>query len=69
MNNGILDKAMYQSVAQNGWDCLVKNVAADGRLGYVQGTGVGPNGSSAGSTPEAFGPGAFLLAGSEVAKF
>jgi len=68
VNNGILDKATYQPSAQKGWDGLVKNVDAAGKLGYVQAVGGAPGPATAGSSlPYAIG--AFLLAGGEVAKF
>jgi hypothetical protein len=44
-----------------------KAVRADGLLGYVQGVGDRPGRTSAGETHD-FGVGAFLLAGSEVAR-
>jgi rhamnogalacturonyl hydrolase YesR len=67
VNHGILDKATYQPIAQKGWDGLCSHVAANGQLGYVQAVGGGPGPASAGSSAP-YGTGAFLLAGSEVAK-
>jgi len=67
INNAILDRATYLPVVRAGWQGLVSNVDANGRLGYVQGVGAGP----AAATPTSnapYGVGAFLLAGSEVAK-
>jgi unsaturated rhamnogalacturonyl hydrolase len=67
VNHGVLDKATYQPIAQKGWDGLVSHVAANGLLGYVQAVGGGPGPASATSTAP-YGTGAFLLAGSEIAK-
>jgi unsaturated rhamnogalacturonyl hydrolase len=67
INNAILDRATYLPVVRAGWQGLVGNVDANGRLGYVQGVGAAP----AAATPTSnapYGVGAFLLAGSEVAK-
>jgi rhamnogalacturonyl hydrolase YesR len=67
INNGVLDRATYLQVVKAAWQGLVANVDANGRLGYVQGVGAGP----APATPTSnapYGVGAFLLAGSEVAK-
>jgi rhamnogalacturonyl hydrolase YesR len=67
VNHGVLDRATYLPVAQKAWQCLASAVAANGMLGYVQGVGAGPAGATATSTAP-YGVGAFLLAGSEVAK-
>lgn len=67
INNGILDRATYLTVAQNGWQGLVSAVDDSGMLGYVQPVGAAPAPATATSTAE-YGVGAFLLAGSEVAK-
>jgi unsaturated rhamnogalacturonyl hydrolase len=49
------------------WRALEAAVQPDGRLGYVQRIGEKPGQTNANST-EAYGTGAFLLAGSEVYK-
>jgi unsaturated rhamnogalacturonyl hydrolase len=67
INNGILDKATYLPVVTKGWEGLNSHVDAAGKLGYVQPVGAGPAPAGAGSTVE-YGVGAFLLAGSEMAK-
>ena len=67
INNGILDRATYLPVVKAGWQGLVSHVDANGRLGYVQGVGAAPAPASATSNAP-YGVGAFLLAGSEVAK-
>jgi len=68
VNNGILDKAMYQPVAQKGWDCLVSHVDASGKLGYVQAVGGAPGPANPGDT-QPYAIGGMLLAGKEVGKF
>jgi rhamnogalacturonyl hydrolase YesR len=67
INDGILDRATYVPVVKAAWQGLVANVDANGRLGYVQGVGAGPAPATATSNAP-YGVGAFLLAGSEVAK-
>ena len=67
INNGVLDKAVYLPTVQKGWEGLNSHVSPEGKLGYVQPVGVGPAAASADSTVE-YGIGAYLLAGSEVAK-
>jgi rhamnogalacturonyl hydrolase YesR len=65
---GLLDRATYLPVLAQAWRGMVgKAVRADGLLGYVQGVGDRPGHASAGETHD-FGVGAFLLAGSEVAR-
>jgi unsaturated rhamnogalacturonyl hydrolase len=67
INSGILDQTTYLPIAKKGWDGLVSHVDATGKLGYVQPVGAGPNGAAANGTAP-YGVGAFLLAGSEMAK-
>jgi rhamnogalacturonyl hydrolase YesR len=67
INNGHLDKATYLPVVTKAWAGLNSHVDAAGKLGYVQPVGAGPAPAGAGSTVE-YGVGAFLLAGSEMAK-
>jgi unsaturated rhamnogalacturonyl hydrolase len=65
---GLLERATYLPVLARAWNGMVgKAVRADSLLGYVQGVGDRPARASAGETHD-FGVGAFLLAGSEVAK-
>jgi rhamnogalacturonyl hydrolase YesR len=69
--NGYLDKNTYLPVVADAWNAMVANsVHSNGRLGYVQGIGLRPESSQPigdNSTAD-FGVGAFLLAGTEVAK-
>ncbi|MDB5815575.1 MAG: glycoside hydrolase family 88 protein [Rhodocyclales bacterium] len=65
VNNGILDRHTYASVIQKGWSALVRAVQPDGMLGYVQQVGYQP-GDTGPEQTEAYGPGALLLAGTEV---
>jgi rhamnogalacturonyl hydrolase YesR len=67
IEHGVLDRATYMPVVQKAWTGLVDAVDAQGRLGWVQPSGIGPAAAqSSDSAP--YGVGAFLLAGSEVAK-
>ena len=63
----ILDSTTYLPVVRKGWDGLVGAVDAQGALGWVQGVGSAPGPATATSTGP-YAAGAFLLAGSEVAK-
>jgi len=72
MNNGLLDKDTYQTVALKAWSYL-KDVALqeDGKVGYVQPIGekaIPGQVVDANSTAD-FGVGAFLLAACEMARF
>jgi unsaturated rhamnogalacturonyl hydrolase len=50
INNAILDRATYLPVVRAGWQGLVDNVDANGKLGYVQGVGAGPAAATPTST-------------------
>lgn len=71
IRTGVIDRATYLPVLARGWNALVRDaVHPDGRLGWVQGIGDRPE-SSRPITYEStadFGVGAFLLAGSQVAR-
>jgi rhamnogalacturonyl hydrolase YesR len=69
INNGLLDAAAYGPVVEKAWNALKAAVHEDGKLGWVQPTGVGPAMSYYDSTPEVYGIGAYLLAGSEMNKY
>lgn len=66
INQGILDSETYLPVVQNAWQGLASAVQLSGRVGWVQQVGSKPQTVSRYDT-EAYGVGAFLLAGSEVA--
>lgn len=65
INAGLLDRERFTPVAVHGWAALVRAVAPDGRLGWVQPIGDRP-GEVRQSDSEPFGAGALLLAGAEV---
>jgi unsaturated rhamnogalacturonyl hydrolase len=65
LNQGLLDRARYTPAVFNAWNALLGCVGPDGRLAHVQPIGADPKRFSEDST-EAYGVGAFLLAGSEV---
>ena len=52
-------------VVEKGWQALVSAVGEDGKLGYVQPIGADPKKVTPDMT-EVYGPGAFLMAGTEV---
>ena len=65
VNQGLLDRAKFEPAIQKAWTALVGCVEADGRLTHVQPIGADPKKFAPEST-EAYGVGAFLLAGGEV---
>jgi rhamnogalacturonyl hydrolase YesR len=65
VNAGLLEKEKYLPVVLRGWQALEDAVSADGKLGWVQFEAASPQETSEDMT-EAYGAGAFLLAGSEV---
>jgi unsaturated rhamnogalacturonyl hydrolase len=67
VNNGILDRKVYQFSVERAWKGLLQHVYADGRLGCIQQVGAGPAHFKPTSS-YVYGVGAFLLAGSEVIK-
>jgi rhamnogalacturonyl hydrolase YesR len=67
VRNGTLQRATYLPVVRAAWAGLVSAVDADGRLGWVQASGVGPAAAQQNDSYP-YGVGAFLLAGSEVAQ-
>jgi unsaturated rhamnogalacturonyl hydrolase len=68
LNHQLLDKKIYWPVAQKGWQILVGSVNKEGMLGFVQPVGAAPDRVDENST-ETYGPGAFLLAGSELYQY
>ncbi len=71
IRTGLLDRATYLPVVARAWNGMVATaVHADGFLGFVQGVGFQPESSQpvTTNTTSDFGVGAFLLAGSEIAR-
>jgi rhamnogalacturonyl hydrolase YesR len=71
MRTGILDRTSYMPALRRAWDGLLHTaLQQDGTLGYVQGTGVGPDSSQPVTrhTTSDFGVGAFLLAANQVVQ-
>jgi rhamnogalacturonyl hydrolase YesR len=71
VNHGLLDSATYYPVVVAAWQGLCEiAIHENGYLGYIQGVGSNPSSSQPVTyeTTSDFGVGAFLLAGSEVAK-
>jgi rhamnogalacturonyl hydrolase YesR len=65
VNEGLLPAEKFLPVVEKGWKALLSSVEEDGKLGYVQPVGADPQKVVREST-EVYGPGAFLLAGSEI---
>ena len=67
INNGMLDKELYEPAVRKAWKGLRVCQKADGMVGWVQNIGADPQPANAESWQN-FGTGAFLLAGSEILK-
>jgi rhamnogalacturonyl hydrolase YesR len=67
INHGQLPAAQYRPSVDRGWRALVAAVQPDGKLGWVQRVGAGPDQVDKDDT-QLYGVGAFLLAASEVSK-
>lgn len=67
INNGFLDREVYEPVVFKAWNALGECVTEEGLLGYVQPVGAAPGDSFPDKT-EVYGIGAFLAAGTEVYK-
>jgi len=67
INNGLLDRAIFEPSVRKGWDAMVRAMHPDGMLGWVQQIGAEPGSATFDST-EVYGVGALLLAASEVHK-
>jgi rhamnogalacturonyl hydrolase YesR len=65
LNTGRLAGPRYRTAVARGWAALTAAVRPDGRLGWVQQVGAGPDQVFATDT-QLYGAGAFLLAGSQV---
>lgn len=65
INQGLLPKEEFMPALEKGWKAMLTAIEEDGKLGYVQPVGADPKKVSREMT-ESYGPGAFLLAGSEL---
>lgn len=65
VNQGLLPADKFMPVIEKGWNALLSAVEEDGKLGYVQPIGADPKKVTRQMT-EVYGPGAFLLAGTEI---
>ena len=68
INNGLLDRDLFEKPMVKAWKELTQYVKKEGRLGYVQPVGKDPKPYDKDSWHE-FGTGAFLLAASEYMNF
>jgi rhamnogalacturonyl hydrolase YesR len=67
VNSGLLDRVRFEPAVRRAWAALVSCVNADDKLTHVQPVGFTPVTFDPEST-DAYGVGAFLLAGSEVLR-
>jgi rhamnogalacturonyl hydrolase YesR len=65
INEGLLERKTFEPAVSKAWNALVGCVTPEGKLTHVQPIGADPK-KFAEDTTEAYGVGAFLLAGSEV---
>lgn len=65
VNEGLLPQKEFLPTIEKGWKALLSVVEENGKLGYVQPIGADPKMVNRDMT-EVYGPGAFLLAGTEV---
>jgi len=65
VNNGDRDAGTYGPVVKKGWRAVVGAVADDGKLGWVQPVGAGPD-SVLETDSQLYGVGAFLLAAEQL---
>lgn len=65
VNEGLLPKDEFLPIVEKGWKALLSAVEEDGKLGFVQPIGANPKKVTRNMT-EVYGPGAFLLAGTEI---
>ncbi|HWT43746.1 MAG TPA: glycoside hydrolase family 88 protein [Sphingopyxis sp.] len=65
VDNGLLDRRVYEPAAVRGWHALQDAVQPDGMLGWVQQVGDRPDSVSAKET-QFYGSGAYLLAGTAM---
>lgn len=65
VNEGLLPAERFLPTVERGWKALLSAVTDEGKLGYVQPIGADPKKVTKEMT-EVYGPGAFLLAGSEI---
>jgi len=68
INHKILDKDKYLPAVKKAWTGLQTLLTSDGKVGWVQPIGGDPRRNFNAESWEAYGSGAFLLAGSEVIK-
>jgi len=68
INNKVLDRNKYLPAVKKAWTGLNTLVRADGKVGWTQPVGFDPRKNFNADSWEVYGAGAYLLAGSEMAK-
>ncbi|MFS4467462.1 glycoside hydrolase family 88/105 protein [Maribacter sp. 2210JD10-5] len=68
INNNLLEEKKFYPVIEKAWESLIAAQHPSGKLGYVQQIGDQP-GNSTFEDEQAYGVGAFLMAGVELAEF
>jgi len=67
VNHGLLPAAKFAPAARKAWKVLNECIEPSGRMNHVQPIGAAPTNFPASAT-EAYGPGAYLLSATEIAK-
>lgn len=67
VNEGLLDKEMFEPIIVKSWNALISVIDEDGKLGFVQPIGANPKAVTHEMTA-VYGPGALLLAGIEILR-
>jgi unsaturated rhamnogalacturonyl hydrolase len=68
VNNKILDRKKFLPAIRKAWTGLNALLHADGKVGWTQPIGADPRRNFTADSWEVYGAGAYLLAGSEIAK-
>lgn len=69
INNGLLDRAAYGPVVEQGWLEMANYINADGTIAHIQIVGKEPGPVDDGPDKREYGYGAVLLAGVEMAEY
>lgn len=68
INNGLLDRNVYEKPLRKGWKAICGYIHPDGMLGYVQPIGAAPVKGVKPESTQVYGVGSLLLAGTEILK-
>lgn len=69
INNGILSETEYLPTVKRAWSAMCRNVADDGKFGWVQQIGAAPVRNIGPDSTEVYGVGAYLLSAAEIQRY